>query len=168
VNSSLTNDHLAAWTEYRQARYHLLDHLTTVQSNRDPMSEFAEILVRDLVSGRLAPSRTEKGWDVETPEGEKIQVRYLANRSGNWVNWHWVVTSELWSWYALVVFVDLEPVAVHMFPSTDLSSICANLKKRHANQERQLSYTYGNFIAINREPARFTALGMRVFDLRAK
>ena len=63
---------------------------------------------------------------------------------------------------------DLTDIAVHMFPSTDLSSICANLKKRHANQERQLSYTYGNFIAINREPARFTALGMRVFDLRAK
>lgn len=88
MNSSMINDHLAAWAEYRQARYRLLDHLSTAQSNRDPMSEFAEILVRDLVGGQLAPSRTEKGWDVETPEGEKIQVRYLANRSGNWANWH--------------------------------------------------------------------------------
>ena len=168
MNSPMTKDHLAAWAEYRQARQRLLDHLFTAQSNREPMAEFAEILVRDLVSGQLAPGRTEKGWDVETPQGEKIQVRHLANSSGNWNNWHWVASSELWDWYALVVFVDLQPVAVHMFPSTDLSAICACLKKRHANQERLLNYTYGNFIAINTEPARFTALGMRVFDLSAE
>jgi hypothetical protein len=165
MTTMTASDHLQAWAEYRQARFRLLDHLCTSTSNREPMVEFAEILVRDLVGGRLAPSRTEKGWDVETPEGEKVQVRYLANRSGNWGNWHWVASSDLWNWYALVVFVDLQPRAVHMFPSTDLSAICACLKKRHANQERLLSYTYGNFVAINAEPDRFTALGMRVFKL---
>jgi hypothetical protein len=168
MSNTMVNRHLLAWAEYRQARCHLLDHLCTSESNREPMAEFAEILVRDLVGGRLAPSRTEKGWDVETPEGKKIQVRYLANRSGNWHNWHWVASSDLWDWYALVVFVDLQPLAVHMFPSTDLSPICACLKKRHANQDRLLNYTYGNFVAINADPAHFTGLGMRVFNISEK
>lgn len=168
MNSSMINDHLIAWAKYQQARSELLDYLFVRQSNRDPMAEFAEILVRDLVGGRLAPSRTEKGWDVQTEQGEKIQVRYLANRSDTWGNWHWVSSSELWDWYALVIFVDLQPLAVHMFPSADLSLICANLKKRHADQDRLLSYTYGNFVAIRKEPARFEELGVRVFDLDVK
>jgi hypothetical protein len=165
VTESATNQHLSAWAQYRDARVHLLEHLEIAQSNREPMAEFAEVLVRDLVGGELAPSRTEKGWDVRMPDGQKVQVRYLANRTGNWGNWHWVASSELWDWYALVIFVDLHPVAVHMFPSTDLSAICRALKKRHAEQHRLLSYTYGNFKAIGSDPERFRALGMKVFEL---
>lgn len=159
--------HLSEWTTYLAARRRLLTFLDIERSNREPMAEFSEVLVRDLVAGELAPSRTEKGWDVRTPDGEKIQVRYLTNRTGNWSNWHWVGCSDLYDWYALVIFIDLTPAAVHMFPATDLTAICTALKKRHANQSRFLSYTYGNYVAISSDPSRFEQLGMRVWDLRS-
>lgn len=159
--------HLEKWGDYVAARRDLLHHLEIDRSNREPMAEFSEVLVRDLVDGELAPSRTEKGWDVRSPDGKKIQVRYLTNRTGNWGNWHWVACSHLYDWYALVVFIDLSPAAVHMFPAYDLTAICDALKKRHANQDRLLSYTYGNYCAISSDPTRFETLGMRVWDLQA-
>ncbi|MRR38812.1 hypothetical protein EG829_30015 [bacterium] len=165
--STITGDHLAAWHRYQVERLRLLGHLDIAKSNREPMAEFAEVLVRDLLDGSFPPTRTQKGWDVRTPGGERVQVRYLANRTGNWCNWHWVASSDQWDWYALVLFVDLQPVAVHVFPSGDLSAICGALKKKHGNRDRLLSYTYGNFMAIQNDPDTFTALGMRVFDLRA-
>jgi hypothetical protein len=114
----------------------------------------------------MAESRTQKDWDVKTPDGETVQVRYLANRTDDWKNWHWVASNRnRWDWYALVVFEDLSPTTLYMFPSEDLSDICSALKKRHKGQEKYLSFTGGNHKAMREDPDRFRELGVVIVDL---
>jgi hypothetical protein len=55
------------------------------RSCRDPLSEFAELLVARFVDGKLADNRVQKDWDVREADGSRIQVKYLANPStGGW------------------------------------------------------------------------------------
>jgi hypothetical protein len=153
---------------YRGSRLRLLDAIGVPDSNRDPLAEFAEVITCSVLQGRMAESRTQKGWDVRTSEGERVQVRYLANRTGDWQNWHWVASDKKrWDWYALVVYEDLSPTTIHMFPSADLTPICSALEKRHEDQAMYLRFTWGNHRAIRENPARFEALGMRFFNLES-
>jgi hypothetical protein len=159
-------DLLSSWSDYRDARKSLLGELGIPQSYRDPLSEFAEVLVARLVDGELASNRVQKGWDVQEPDGSRIQVKYLANTSaGSWVNWHTVEPNEQQDWWALVIYLDLSPVAVHMFPSSDLTLICKALGKRHGNQSCNLQFTKTCHEAISNDPEMYEALGMRVFLL---
>lgn len=161
-----TADLLKSWTAYRDTRLSLLHGLGIPQSYRDPLAEFAEVLVARLVGGTLAENRVQKGWDVREPNGSTIQVKYLANTSmGGWVNWHTVEPTEHHDWWALVIYLDLMPNAVYLFPSGDLTSICAALGKRHGNQHTTLQFTKTNHEAISADPARFEAIGMRVYLL---
>ena len=43
---------------------------------------------RGAGDGELAPSRTQKGWDLTAPNGDHVQVRYLANPGDRWLNEH--------------------------------------------------------------------------------
>lgn len=161
-----TADLLKSWSAYRDARLSLLGDLGIPQSCRDPLSEFAEQLVAALVGGTLADNRVQKGWDVREPNGDTIQVKYLANAAhGSWVNWHTIEPTEHQDWWALVIFLDLMPKAVYLFPSADLTPICQALGKRHGNQDTTLQFTKNNHRDISADPKRFEALGMRVFLL---
>lgn len=64
---------LDALALYRAARHELLAKVGVPLSNRDPLSEFAEVFVAALVGGTCAASRVQVGWDVETPEGFDIR-----------------------------------------------------------------------------------------------
>jgi hypothetical protein len=80
---------MSALDEYRPARKALLATLGLSASNRDPLAEFGEQLVHDLLGGVLAQSRAQAGHDLVQVDGRKVQVRYLANpSSGPWVNEH--------------------------------------------------------------------------------
>lgn len=83
-------DLLRALRDYRTARRALLEVLGCTASNRDPLAEFAERLAAVLLGGTMAKNRVQRGWDVMTPTGRRVQVRYLANPSGEWVNGHQV------------------------------------------------------------------------------
>lgn len=160
------NDLLQSWSAYREARLSLLTEMDIPQSCRDPLAEFSEVLVARLVNGTLADNRVQKGWDVREPNGDTIQVKYLANSSGGgWVNWHTVEPNGHQDWWALVVYLDLSPVAVHVFACDDLSAICRALGKRHGDQATTLQFTKTNHEAIVGDPNKFEALGMRVFLL---
>ena len=159
-------DLLRSWSAYRNARVSLLGTMNLSQSCRDPLSEFAEQLVAHLVGGTLAGNRVQKGWDVREKNGDTIQVKYLANASsGGWVNWHTVEPTEHQDGWALVIYIDLSPVAVYIFPSGDLSLICEALGKRHGNQAATLQFTKTNHEAISGDAQKYEALGMRVFLL---
>jgi hypothetical protein len=158
---------LGEWGEYRSARTRLLAALDLPQSCRDPLSEFSEGLVAGLLGGELASNRVQKGWDVQASIG-RVQVKYLANSSqGSWVNWHVVEPTGDMDWWALVVFLDLMPVAVHAFPSGDLTPFCEALGKRHGNQSTTLQFTKTNHRDICADPEKYRALGMKVFLLDA-
>jgi hypothetical protein len=79
-----------AYAHYRLARIRFLNRLHIPASNRDPIAEFCERLVAVLLGAGLASNRVQAGWDLETPAGERIQVKYLANAGadGSWVNEH--------------------------------------------------------------------------------
>lgn len=130
------------------------------------MAEFAERLVEGLVSGTHAPSRVQKDWDIEGPDGEKIQVKYLANTgssAGTWVNEHPLVAPVQADSYALVVYEDLKPVAVVKFTLSRLAEVCARLGKRHGQQDKTLQLTRLNYLTFIENREEFENLGVRVW-----
>jgi hypothetical protein len=91
-------------------------------------------------------------------------VKYLANPSTTWINEHPVHLGPTVDEYALVLFEDLLPVAAVVFAREQLVDVCAALGKRHPNQDKTLQFTRRNFRQIVDERARFSSLGVRVFD----
>ena len=152
------------YQKYVDARNALLNELNlSRKSNRDPLSEFSEWLVKELVGGILASSPIQKDWDVQTPNGETYQVKYLANSTEKWVNEHPVSVNEAMKYYALVIFEDLLPKAVIIFPANNLARIGELLKKKHPNLDKTLQFTKANYTQIIKNTAHFSAENVRIF-----
>jgi hypothetical protein len=152
----------AALDMYRPARQQMLAALCPGASNRDPLAEWSEHLAAALTGGTLALSRVQAAYDLTTPDGATVQVRYLANSSPKWVNEHTVRTVPGAARYALVLFEAFTLIGVLMFPA-DLTDICAALGKRHGEPQATLQFTGRNWRAIRDDPNRFRALGMRIW-----
>lgn len=152
-------------TAYREGRRDFLRALGCGESNRDPLAEFAEQVVAALLGGQLATSRVQKGWDVATLAGDHVQVRYLTNPAGEWVNGHLVDFSGDCDRYALVVFEALDPKALIVFSRGQLGGVCAALGKRHGNQQSTLQLTQANYLRLVADPVGFAALGVEVIPL---
>jgi hypothetical protein len=152
----------AALDTYRPARQTMLSVLGLGASNRDPLAEWSEHLVNALTGGTLAESRVQAAYDLTTPDGLTVQVRYLANPSTNWVNEHHVRTLPGADRYALVLFEAFTVTGVVMFPP-DLTTVGAALGKRHGNQDLTLQFTRSNWWAIRDDPDRFRRLGVTVW-----
>ncbi|HVU11306.1 MAG TPA: hypothetical protein VHD90_08510 [Phototrophicaceae bacterium] len=153
---------LTVYQRYVDARNALLNELN-LKSNRDPLAEFSEWLVAALVGGTLASSRVQKGWDVLAPEGEKIQVKYLANPADQWVNEHGIEVDEAMDSYAIVFFEALLPQSVIIFPARNLAAVGAALKKRHGKLDTRLALTRVNYRQILNNVDSFKALGVRQY-----
>lgn len=137
-----SSDHLiGAFESYRLERAAFLEKPGCPGSNRDPLAEFSERLVKALIDGRLAESRVQKGYDVISSAGEKIQIKYLANPDNKWINEHRIEFSSHMDLYALVFFENLRLVAVLMFSRTGLEAVCQQLNKRHPDQHMVLQLT---------------------------
>lgn len=154
---------LAALDVYRPARQVFLAAVGLPASNREPFAEFSEHLVQALMGGKLATLAVQAGYDLVLVDGRKVQVRSLANSGAQWVNEHLVYRIPGVELYALVVFEAFAVVGVLVFPTDDLTAICAALGKHHPHQDETLQFTHSNFAAIRDDPARFTRLGMQVW-----
>ncbi len=155
---------LAAFKRYAEVRNALLDELQLKRrSNRDPLAEFSEWLVAKLVKGTLADSPVQPDWDVLTPDGEKIQVKYLANPADSWVNEHYIHVSDGMDSYAIVIFEALLPQAVVMFPARNLAAVGNRLYKRHGDLDTTLQFTRANYCQICNDPDGFKVLGVRLY-----
>ncbi|MGW2698562.1 hypothetical protein [Streptomyces sp. NPDC001340] len=153
-------DLLSALESYRSARQTFLGTLGLGQSNRDPLSEFAEHLVAALFGGRLAASRVQADYDLISAEGEYVQVKYLANPLSGWPNEHLVRSIPGVVWYTLVIYEGFDVTGVLAFPP-DLTAICSALGKRHPDQSATLQFTRRNWSTIRQDPNAFRQLGMR-------
>lgn len=154
----------AAYQRYIEARNALLDELQlSRRSNRDPLAEFSEWLVATLVDGRLADSPVQPGWDVRSPDGERIQVKYLANSADAWVNEHYIQVNDLMDSYAIVIFEAFLPKAVIIFPANNLAAVGLALSKRHDKLDTTLQFTRANYRQIVGDPARFKLLSVRTY-----
>jgi hypothetical protein len=155
---------LAAYQRYIEARNALLEELRLKrQSNRDPLAEFSEWLVAALVEGTRADNPVQKGWDVRGPDGERIQVKYLANPAGRWINEHLVHVSGQMDSYAVVIFEALLPQAVIVFPAHNLAALGTALGKRHGDLDTTLQFTRANYRQILKNAAWFKTLGVRLY-----
>ena len=148
---------------YSEARRQFLRTLGCDDSCRDPLSEFAERLVNQQLGGTLATSRVQKGYDLVTPDGRRVQVKYLANPSGIWRNGHAVVFSGETDDYAVVFFEGFDVRAIILFRRESLAGVCAALKKRHPDQERVLQLGQANFNKIVGNPGAFEEYGVTCF-----
>lgn len=160
-----THQLLSALAEYRLARERMLCVLGSRGSYRDPLSEFAEHLVAALLGGQLANSPVQRGWDLELPDGTKVQVKYLINKvdpsNGAWVNEHEVRMPPGVDWYALVVFEGFTVSGLIMFPA-NLAPVCAALGKKHRDQATTLQFGRRNWEAIRSGPDKFHQVGVRL------
>lgn len=157
---------IARFAEYRTARLAFLDSLGLGHSNRDPVAEFSEHLVRSVLGGSLAECRTQKGWDVETPDHVRVQVKYLADpERATGGNWHNVIIADEADEFALVVLERLVPKAIHVFTRKSLCGCYDALGKAHANRGTQLNFTGAVHDRIMADPAAFERLGVRTFVL---
>lgn len=156
------DDLIDALQAYRTARTVILDVLEIPSSNRDPMAEFSERFVAALLGGALAPNRVQAGYDVTLEDGGTVQVKYLANPAGPWVNEHHVRSLAGVDQYALVIFEAFELKAVLVFPA-DLTQVCGRLAKRHPRQDSELQLTRRNYQAICNEVDTYEQLGVQVF-----
>jgi hypothetical protein len=159
-NPERAADLVRALEAYRWARQKLLAALHLPASNRDPLAEFSEHLVGALIGASLASSRVQPGHDLVRPDGSKIQVRYLANPEGAWVNEHEVRQIPGVEWYALVLFEAFAVVGVLAIPTDRLALIGRALAKRHPSQHETLQFTRRNLRAIQDSPNEFRALGL--------
>lgn len=147
---------------YRPARQRMLTTLGLGASNRDPLAEWSEHFVTALTRGMLAESRVQSAFDLTTPDGLRVQVRYLANPGPDWVNEHVVQMPVGADRYALVIFEAFEVAGVVMFPP-HLTLICEALGKRHGNRDIHLQLTQRNWWAIRDDLIRFRELGVHVW-----
>lgn len=154
---------ISLFRAYSDARRAFLQSLGCEDSCRDPLSEFSERLVRDQLGGTLAASRVQKGYDLTTPDGRRVQVKYLANPSGAWRNGHTVSFTAETDSYAVVFFEGLDIQAIIVFSRETLSEVCAALKKRHPDQEKCLQLGQTNFKKIIGDQELFAKLGVTCF-----
>jgi hypothetical protein len=151
----------AASARYVEARKALLAELELGRdSNRDPLAEFAEWLGAGILGGERALTPVQAEWDVETPAGQHVQVKYLANSGDRWVNEHSVRITPAMDADAIVFYDALMPVAVVLMPARRLAEIGQALGNRHPNQETTLQLTRQNYLRLLGDPVVFGALGV--------
>ena len=161
---------MSALAVYRTARLHMLESMGLAVSNRDPLTEFGEVLVAAHLDGTLARSRVEPGYDIvyrDDGQKKKVQVKTLSNRSsgsaGAWVNEHEIRHNGGADKYAIVVFEDFKVEGVLMITMDRLDGLYDALKKRHKDRGKMLWLTRANWNTIRGDPERFKSLGVEVW-----
>jgi hypothetical protein len=100
-----------------------------------------------------------------TESGETVQVKYLANPEGTWVNEHPVDFRGGCDRYALLIVEALDAKALVVFSREGLAGACSELGKRHPNQDPTLQFTRANYQAIATRPERFEPFGVTFVQL---
>ena len=137
------------------------------ESQRDPVVEFAERYVAALLGGKLASSRIQQGWDVERPNGRKVQVRTLSNRFINeWTNEHTVTFTGDCDEYAIVIFDGRHLHGVVIFQRDRNFEVYEALGKRHAEAETRLNLTRRNMERIFNASDLFAEMGVEIYPAR--
>lgn len=169
ANRPRWEDLRSAFERYARGRQQLLEAIGVTGSNRDPLSEFSERIVAALLDGELAANRVQRGWDLRTDSGRRVQVKYLANPAGEWINGITIAfgpDEDDPDDFAVVFFEALLPASVMVLPRDGLAAVTAALGKRHPNLGTTLQLTRVNYQRLLTEPATFAPLGVRTFDLR--
>lgn len=86
-----------------------------LRTGNAPQGDWAELIVATAYSGELAPN-SEKSWDIQTPDGRRLQVKARVAKTGAAVNS--LVTSPFRSW-------DFDAAVIVLLADEDLSVVMA-------------------------------------------
>lgn len=161
-SSNVVDELVSQFQNYSKSRSRFLEQLHLSKSCRDPLAEFSEVLVGKLLNATFADSRVQKGFDLVKPNRRLVQVKYLCNPSGNWINEHLIKFPDSVDEYALVIFVSLQLESVLVFQRETLGQVCALLGKAHPNQDITLQFTRRNYEKILSEKSKFEKLGLEI------
>lgn len=161
--SDRVNELISQYQIYSEARNQFLAKINLSMSCRDPLAEFGEALVGELLGATLADSRVQKGYDLIKPNQRLVQVKYLCNPSTNWVNEHQINFPYGVHEYALAIFVSLQLESVLVFQRETLGQVCSLLAKTHPNQDTTLQFTRRNYQTILSEKTKFKDLGVKMY-----
>jgi hypothetical protein len=142
----------------------MLRILAPRKSYRDPLPEFTEHLVAALLGARLAGSPVQPRWDIELPNGDKIQVKYVINKSdapGAWVNEHAVRVPPDVNWHAVVLMEGFVISVVLVLPA-DLGARMHGVGQDPPRSNVPLQLGRRNWQTIRTNPEHFRPLGVRV------
>ena len=158
-------DEWALLGEYVAARRRLLAAIGRPLSNRNPLPEWAEWLAAEVLGGQVSDNPVQQGWDVELPNGTRVQVKSLANSAGRgcWPNEHPLrfpanAEAERVDLYALAVFIDLKPIHLLVFHRAALGGIYDLLGKTHAERGQCLQLTRCDYEQIIGAREEFSGL----------
>jgi hypothetical protein len=128
----------------------------------DPLKLASEVLVAILFQGELAPRHDQPDFDVTTPEGQLIQVKYVLNTGEQ----HSFKREDGWNLYAVVLFRGGQIHMVVVFPNRDVTEVYqafAHHSGTCPDPSRGFDLTEARFTQIGRETSRFEQLGLRVW-----
>jgi len=167
--TEIANIPFEAFNKYRTARKMLLKEMGVSSSNRDPLSELSEVIASVKLNAKRVNNRVNKDYDLIGPDGERIEVKYVANPVENdkivWKNWHEVkFDREERDKYALVVYLDLNPTAMFVFSKGKMQELCNRLGKRHKHQQWMLQFTVSDYKRLLEGREKFIDIGLQVFD----
>jgi hypothetical protein len=158
------------WSHYRLARLDLMSHLHRPKSPRDPVGEWSEMLVKQLLGGRFPTKHdqsinpVQRGYDIVLDkDGTLVQIKSLSNLSGKWVNSHTIQFTDSVGAYAIVFFIDLRPERVLVFAKQHLKRIWERLGKWHPKPDTELQLTQDNYKRILADKSTFASLGIRIW-----
>jgi hypothetical protein len=157
---------LDALGAYRSARVAFLAALECPISNRDPFAEFAERLVTAWFGGTLASSRVQHTYDLLDAEGRTVQVRYLANPAGSWVNGHQIAFVPGLDRYALVVIEAFELSGVLCVDVGSLAAVCAAARQASSEAGHEPAVGAGELASARDRTLRFRGSGRVVVPSR--
>ena len=131
--------------------------------NRDPLSDFSVWLVTMVTRGKCRDSSRKQGWDVESADGGRIRVKYLANSGERWESEHLVLASYTIDSYSLVVFECFLPQAVIIFPARRLAAVGRGLGRLEDNLDTMLKFSHANYRQLLNKASFFKALGVKLY-----
>ena len=148
---------------YCEARRELLKAVGVSDSCRDPLAEFAEWIVARWTNGRLADSRVERGYDVISSDGRKLQIKCLSNPAHVARNGIVVRIPPEADDFVVVWYKDLTLQAIVLMPRKSFADVYTRLGKRHSEPGERLDLYEADIDRMLKSHTEFTSLGVRIW-----
>jgi len=130
--------------KYVKSRHKLLATIGASDSNRDPLTELSEVIVRQRLDADRAENRNQEGWDLKQRDGSTVEVKSVSNRS-NWfkngilIKFPPTSTNAHHDLLAVVVIVDFLPQMILVFNETSANQCYTGLnKKKQVMEEHEV------------------------------
>jgi hypothetical protein len=165
---------VASLDKYVHSRHELLAAIKAGESNRDPLTELAEVIVKQRLNADKAQNRNQKGWDLKLSGGSTVEVKSVSNRSCQFKNGVAITFPPMSSdkhhdQVAVVTIVDFQPQMILVFTENSAEQCfldkSLNERKIDAAKHEKFVLTEGNLRDIWNEKLDFSQYSVKVIPL---